>query len=294
MKEEYQFIQNFYKGIIEDQIFLESTVKGCNKYEILKIEHKLKQSLPRSIKEFLSFSGKQWKGIYALHSLQKILLSDKPYDAFKKEKTFSEEQSEFSTINEREIIIINYQEHLGDYSFNFFYRKDESENPQIYTVTYQELHKDSTPFTEYIENLLRTVIKFSKKLFVNDYNDFSLALTYINHKAINILSINSHEASIKSPEMILKLPNIEELIFGKYNSLHDKKELWVFEIPYTTSLKKLRISRDELKDLIIPEKGLPNLEELIISSKNLQTIPKNIDKCHNLNKIIINKNLIKG
>ena len=67
MKEEYQFIQNFHKGIIEDQIFLESTVKGCNKFEISKIEHKLKQSLPRSIKEFLSFCGKQWKGIYALH-----------------------------------------------------------------------------------------------------------------------------------------------------------------------------------------------------------------------------------
>lgn len=285
----YDFINRFYEKIIEDKVFLETAFNGCSQNEVDEIEYNLQFRIPISIKEFLNFCGKEWRGIYAIHSLQKILLSDEPYEALKKERFSEKERSEFSTINENEIIIINFEEHLGDYSFSFFYKEDKNEDPKIYSIAYQELNEKPIRFTEYIENILETVIKFSRKLFVNDFRDFELALTYIRGQAVKILCINSHEASLRSYEMIMKLPNLEELVYGKYNSRHDRDELWVFEIPYSKSLRRIRITRDEIKEIILPKEGLPNLEELLIISKNFKMLPQGaLDKCVNLKKVRIN------
>ena len=67
----YKSIENFRTRINTDKIFLESAFEECTSSEISHIESHLNFNLPNTLKEFLRFCGKKWKGTYVLHSLQK-------------------------------------------------------------------------------------------------------------------------------------------------------------------------------------------------------------------------------
>lgn len=54
----YNSIEYFCTKIKTDNIFLESAFEGCTSSEISQIEAHLNFNLPNSIKEFLSFCGK--------------------------------------------------------------------------------------------------------------------------------------------------------------------------------------------------------------------------------------------
>lgn len=78
----------------------------------------------------------------------------------------------------------------------------------------------------------------------------------------------------------MKLPHLDEVSFSIYNSRADKS--WLYHMSHNESIKKISIGADELRALILPEDGLPNLETLRINSKSLEEIPKNLSSCPNL------------
>jgi len=281
----YKSIEHFYSKTISDQIFLESAYEGCSSNEIKDIELHLNYNLPITIKEFLSFCGKKWKGTYVLDSLQKNLLDKTSYQILEDSKLASEVKQGLSQIDINEIIIVDFEEHAGDYHWSFFYRKNKKKDPDIHFIFYEILNKDCIPFTQYIENKLDTAKSFVNDLSITYSDRFELKTSYINPSAVKILHIQSHELALEASELIMKFSQLEELSFGNFNSYPEQS--WIFNVPHHPTLKKLSIFRDELKELSLPKEGLPNLETLLIYSQNLVEFPKNLSSCTNLTKLSI-------
>lgn len=278
----YHSIEFFCSKIKSDNIFLESAFEGCTSSEISQIETHLNFNLPNPIKEFLSFCGKNWKGTYVIPSLQKTLLDQQPYQILEESNSIYGFAKE---IDANEIIIIDFEEHLGEYHWGFFYKKDKNENPSIYQLSASGLHNISYPFTQYVGNKLENSIQFSTQLFVGDYRYFELKLSYINPFTVRKLNINSQALLLRANELMMKLPHLEEVRFSLHNSRADKS--WLFHMSHNESIKKISIGADELKALILPEDGLPNLESLWINSKSLEEIPKNLSSCPNLTYLAV-------
>ncbi|MFT4696809.1 MAG: Leucine-rich repeat (LRR) protein [Urechidicola sp.] len=291
MEKQYKHIDSFYQKIISEEIFKKTAFVGCSIEDISKVELLIKSKLPASVKEFLKFCGRKWRGTYVLKSLFNNLVDTQPYKILEDTILESDDLSMIS-INPNEIIIIDFEEHLGDYHWNFYYRNDNKENPDIYSISYEEVKNHTLTFTQFIERKLQTANEFALKLFVSELRFFESSLTFINSNAIKSLVISSHELSLESSYLLSMLPNIEELTLGTMNSYPDREEKWNFTVPFSETLSKIRIGRHELINITLPEEGLPKLDLLSISSKNLISPPKNLSKCKNLTQLHINNTKI--
>lgn len=280
MTHQFTILNDFYDKIVSDEIFKDSAFEGCTNQEVLYAEKLLNYSLPLSIKEFLLFCGKQWKGTYVLESTYSILVSQKPYEIVSNIIKETDD-TKLKALDVQTIIIIDFGEHLGDYYFSFFY-KNENDNPQIYNITYDEINDDNLSFTNYIMQRLNNSIKFSQTLFLNRFEEIELKLSYINANAVKRVSLQDILIINEIYQILPKFPQIEELTCPHINSTANSQNKLNIEVPFISTLKKIDITRDELVFLKLPKEGLPNLKEVLISSQNFIGIPENLSKCKNL------------
>lgn len=252
---QYRVLESFHRKITTEEIFLRSAFLGCSSVEIDRIENHLNTQLPLGLREFLSICGRKWKGAYVLHSLQGTLSESRPYEILEKSIKRSKEDQGIKDLNVSEIVIIWFEEHLGDYHWSFYMKNDNEENPMIYSIYYEEFNEAPVPFTDYVEQKLETATKYAVNPHLPDYLRFQRLIEFVDPKRVIKLSINSLELVQRIDELFGLCSNVEEVVIN----LHSSITIEEIRIPKLKQLRELRIS-ENLSTLIIPNEVKQNLD----------------------------------